>query len=224
MRTQTIKLSFIILISFVITILLFRVNYAAAAFFTAALSCVPFFIHFESKSISAKEISLVSIMTVLSVLSRIIFSEVPSFKPVTAMIIITAISFGAEAGFMTGSLSAFISNIYFGQGPWTPFQMLAWGISGLLAGLLAKTGIMKNKLVLYAYGAVSGVLFSFLMDIWTVFSIEEAFSLSRYLALVVISLPYTAVYAVSNVVFLAFLEEPIGSKLQRIKTKYGLFR
>jgi energy-coupling factor transport system substrate-specific component len=108
---------------------------------TAALSCIPFFVHFELKSISAKEISLLAIMTVLSVLSRILFAEIPGFKPITAMIVITGISFGAEAGFMTGSLSAFISNIYFGQGPWTPFQMFSWGISGLLAGALAKQGL-----------------------------------------------------------------------------------
>ena len=72
-------------------------------------------------------------MVALSVTGRFI----PFFKPVTALTVLTAVYLGGEAGFLCGALSAVISNFWFGQGPWTPFQMLAWGMIGLFAGLLA---------------------------------------------------------------------------------------
>ena len=91
---------------------------------------------------------LTAAMTALSVSGRFLFAMLPGFKPVTAIIIITALYFGAQAGFMTGALTALISNIYFGQGSWTPFQMLAWGIVGLLGGILSGY-LKKNKWLLF---------------------------------------------------------------------------
>ena len=151
------------------------------------------------------------------------FAPVPGFKPVTAMTVIAGVAFGAEAGFMTGSMSALISNIYFGQGPWTPFQMAAWGFIGLLAGLLFSRRRNPPMMLLLIYGAFAGVAFSLIMDIWTTFSAEGGFSSARYLFYVGTALPVTAVYAVSNVVFLAILSKPLLRKLERIKIKYGVF-
>lgn len=185
------------------------------------LSCVPFFIGFEKKRGGAVRIMIISVMTALSVLGRIAFAPIPSFKPVTAIVVLTGIYFGGEAGFMTGALSAVISNFYFSQGPWTPFQMFAWGILGLIAGMLS--GILRRyRLALYAYGAVSGVLYSLLMDIWTVLWADGYFNFPRYFASVISALPVTAVYVISNVIFLMLFSGPIGRILQRMKTKYGI--
>lgn len=187
----------------------------------AVLSCVPFFIHFERSETNTRRLVLISAMIALSVLGRVIFTPLPGFKPVTAMVVITAMYFGSEAGFMTGALSALISNFYFGQGPWTPFQMFSWGILGLIAGLVAAP-LKKNRAVLAVYGIISGVLYSLLMDIWTVLSADGYFNFARYLAAVVISAEFTAIYAVSNVIFLLLFAKPIGRILERIKTKYGI--
>ena len=187
----------------------------------ALLACVPFFLRFEKGEANAKRMILIACMTALSVLGRIIFAPIPAFKPVTAMVVITAMYFGCEAGFLTGALSAVISNFYFGQGPWTPFQMFSWGIVGLIAGLVAEH-LKKSRLLLSGYGILSGVLYSFLMDIWTVLWEDGYFNFSRYLAALVSAIPFTAVYAVSNVVFLLLFARPIGKILDRIKTKYAL--
>lgn len=101
------------------------------------LACAAVFLRFERKPADAKRLILIAALTALSVLGRILFAPIPSFKPVTAMVVITAMYFGSEAGFLTGALSAILSNIWFGQGAWTPFQMFAWGFVGFLAGLLA---------------------------------------------------------------------------------------
>ena len=129
--------------------------------------------------------------------------------------------FGSEAGFLTGALSAVISNFYFGQGPWTPFQMFSWGILGFIAGLLAAP-LKKSRIALTLYAVLSGVLYSFLMDIWTVLWADGAFNISRYLAAILSAAPFTAIYAVSNTVFLWLFARPIGKILDRLKTKYAL--
>ncbi len=196
-------------------------QYAWISLCAAVLSCVPFFLRFERGRVGTSQMILIASMTALSVLGRVLFAPIPGFKPVTAMVVITAMYFGGEAGFLTGSLSALISNFWFGQGPWTPFQMFSWGILGLIAGLLADP-LKRSRVMLAVYGAFSGVLYSVIMDIWTVLWADGYFNLSRYAAAMVSALPFTAVYAVSNVIFLLLLGKSIGKILDRIGTKYGL--
>lgn len=188
----------------------------------AILACVPIFIGFEKGNTSARELIIIAVMTGISVVGRLIFAPIPGFKPVTAIVIITAIAFKGQAGFITGAMSALISNMFFGQGPWTPFQMFVWGFIGLIAGLLSKP-LEKNVLLLILIGILGGVMFSLMMDIFTMLSIDNAFSLSRYLSLLLPSLPFMAIYAVSNVIFLLVLTKPLLKKLERLKTKYDVF-
>lgn len=197
-------------------------NYRLISILLAILACVPFFVSFEKKKPKARELIIISVMSAISSVGRLVFTFIPGFKPVTAITVITGVSMGAEAGFFTGAMSALISNIFFGQGPWTPFQMLTWGLIGFVAGLLSKLKIMQNKIVLSIYGILSGVVFSLIMDVWTVMSIDNQFSVARYLATVVTSIPIMVAYAISNVIFLVLLARPIGKKLERIKMKYGI--
>lgn len=196
-------------------------QYAFTCAAVVILALVLFFLSFERKENAGTKLVLIAVMTALSVAGRMIFAMIPGFKPVTAIVIITAIYFGKEAGFMTGALSAVLSNFYFGQGPWTPFQMLTWGLIGWFAGVLAMR-LKGNKIILSVYGFFAGISFSFLMDIWSTLWYDGGFNASRYLTLVISALPYTVLYAVSNIIFLLMLTKPVGKKLERIKTKYGL--
>lgn len=196
-------------------------QYAWISLCVIILSCIPFFIRFESKEMNSKSIILIAVMVALSVSGRIIFTPIPGFKPVTALTVITAMYFGSEAGFLTGALSAAVSNFYFGQGPWTPFQMFSWGIIGFFAGISANH-LKRNRLILIFYGIISGIVYSFLMDIWTVLWADGYFNISRYMAALVSAIPFTVTYAVSNVVFLLLFVKPIGKFLERITVKYDL--
>ena len=196
-------------------------QYAFISLAVALLSCLPFFLSFERKQQSSARLILIAVLTALSVLGRMLFYALPGFKPVTAMVVITAMYLGGEAGFMTGALTAVISNFYFGQGPWTPFQMFTWGITGFLAGLLARQ-LKGSRVFLCVFGALSGVLFSLCMDVWTALWADGTFQISRYLAALVSSAHFTLIYAVSNVIFLLVLAKPIGKKLQRVLDKYGI--
>ena len=183
----------------------------------SVLVCAAFFLSFEKSSHKSGVILILAVMVALSVASRFI----PYVNPMSALIIITAMYFGAQAGFITGAMSALVSNFFFSQGPWTPFQMFAWGTIGFIAGLLCKP-LKKSKILLALFGAFSGILFSLFMDVLTVLWQDGYFNASRYLAVLYTALPFTALYAVTNTVFLLLLSRPIGNKLDRIKTKYEL--
>ncbi len=183
----------------------------------AMLSVLLFLCGFERKKTGARRLVLVCVMIALSVIGRFF----PFFKPITAIAVITGVYLGAEAGFLTGSFSALISNFYYGQGPWTPFQMFAWGILGFFAGLMGKR-LGKSRVLLCTYGALSGILYSLIMDVWSAVLASGGFSLEIYLAKVITALPHTTLYAVSNVVFLLVMAKPFGEKLTRIKLKYGV--
>lgn len=185
------------------------------------LSCLPFYFRFENRKPYTREVVVLSIMVALTIISRIVFALIPGFKPISAMIIICGMVFGAEAGFLCGSLSAFASNMFFGQGPWTPFQMLAFGLIGYLAGGLNKRGWLENKLFLIIYGVIGGIGYSLFMDIWTVLSLDQVFNVYRYIAVIITAVPFMILYAVSNVVFLLILTPVLLKRFHRIKYKYG---
>lgn len=187
-------------------------------------ACVPFFFSFEKKKPKPREILIIAVMSAIGVAGRAAFIWAPAFKPVTAIVAITGFAFGPAAGFLTGATTAITSNILFGQGPWTPFQMFTWGLLGYLAGILGKTKWIEYKITLIVYGLISGILYSFIMDIWTVISYDGEFTWSRYLAVAGTAIPFTATYAISNIFFLLILTKPIAEKLNRIKIKYGILK
>lgn len=192
-------------------------RYAFITVSVAALSVFLFFCGFEKKKIGTRRLIIVCVMTVLSVVGRFL----PFFKPVTTFTMITGMYLGGEAGFLVGALAAVISNFYFGQGPWTPFQMFAWGMTGFLAGILAKP-LKKSKPFLLFSGMLAGVFYSFLMDIWSVIWAGGEFNLSLYAAALLTALPHTILYSASNFIFLFFCAKPFGEKLERVKLKYGI--
>lgn len=102
---------------------------------------LPLFLRLERRKLEPRELVLLAVLAALAAVSRIPFAALPSVKPVSAIVILSAYVFGAEAGFLIGAVAALVSNLYFGQGPWTPWQMFAWGWSGLPpAGCATRAG------------------------------------------------------------------------------------
>lgn len=199
-------------------------KYYVISLLLIVLACVPFVLSFERRKPQPREILLIAVMSAISVAGRCLFIATPGFKPVSAITAITGFALGAEAGFLTGATSALVSNMFFGQGPWTPFQMFTWGMIGFIAGLLGKTGQMHKKIPLILFGVFAGVFFSFGMDIWGALSTTGLFNWEAYVFALSTALPFTVIYAVSNIIFLLLLAKPIREKLERVKVKYGVFR
>ena len=99
--------------------------------------------------------------------------------------------------------------------------MFSWGMIGLIAGFLS-VPLKKYRAALIGYGLLSGVMYSFIMDIWTVLWYNGSLKLTLYAGAILTALPHTLLYSVSNIIFLALFSKPFGEKLERIKYKYGV--
>ena len=201
--------------------------YLYASLIILALILIPFYISFEKDRPYARQIVLVSVMTALAVASRAAFFWVPQFKPIIAVIIISGAGLGAQSGFVVGSMSAFVSNFLFGQGPWTPFQMTAWGLIGMLAGLLFCRESSSSDSIkvapLMIYGAVSCfLLHGAITDIWTVLSVSDRPTVGQFLTVYSAGLIPDLVLAAATVLFLGAAARPMLKKINRVKMKYGI--
>lgn len=194
-----------------------KVHYLLISLIVAALAVLLFIAGFEKKQVGSRRLVLAAVMTALCIVGRFI----PFFKPITAITVISALYLGGQTAFLIGAISALLSNFYFGQGPWTPFQMMAFGLIGLIAGYISDI-LIKHKSLLLLYAVISGVIYSLIMDVWTVVWYSGGLDITLYLSAALTALPHTLMYAVSNFLFLWFLAKPFGEKLERIKIKYGI--
>ena len=186
-----------------------------------ALTLVIFFCGFEKRKTGTRRLVLTAVFIAFASIGRIICSPLPGVNPITAVTVLAAVYLGGEAGFMIGAFSALISNVAASQGTWTPFQMLAWGLIGMVAGLLGRF-LEGHKIRLCIYTLTAGVAYSLIMDIFTVIWEMNGFTVSAYRAVIITALPFTATYALSNVLFTLLLEKPFREKLGRIKVKYEI--
>lgn len=201
-------------------------KYMISSLIVVFAAMLPFFMMFEGRKPKAREIMVIAVLSALGVAGRAAFFMVPSFKPVAAFVILTGISFGGEAGFLVGCLIMLISNMFMGQGPWTPWQMFSFGIIGFLAGILYKKGILKaRKADLCIYGFLSVVLiYGGIMNPASVLMAYGHITKESLLAFYISGLPVDLVHAASTVVFLCIMSQPLLTKLERIKVKYGLIQ
>lgn len=201
-------------------------KYMISSLIVVFAAMLPFFMMFEGRKPKAREIMVIAVLSALGVAGRAAFFMVPSFKPVAAFVILTGISFGGEAGFLVGCLIMMISNMFMGQGPWTPWQMFSFGIIGFLAGILYKKGILKaRKADLCIYGFLSVVLiYGGIMNPASILMAYGHITKESLLAFYISGLPVDLVHAASTVVFLCIMSRPLLTKLERIKAKYGLIQ
>ena len=180
--------------------------------------------HEKKYRMNARKLVVLAALTAIAVAGRAAFFMVPSIKPMAAVAILAGISLGAESGFLVGALSMLASNMFFGQGPWTLWQMLAMGLIGLFAGALAKAGNrMEQKLWMCLYGFWAVLLFyGGIMNPASLLMVYHKITAQMLLAIYLSGLPLDMVHAVSTVVFLAVAGKPVLEKLERVKNRYGI--
>lgn len=185
---------------------------------------IPFAFAFENRKPKARELVIISSLCAIGVAGRTVFFMLPQFKPVAAIVIISGVAFGGETGFLVGAITAFVSNFFFGQGPWTPWQMFSFGIIGFLAGIMFQKGILrKTKTDMCVFGfLVTFVIYGGIMNPASVIMWQSNININMVLSSYVMGMPFDFIHAVSTVFFLFFAAEPMLEKLERIKIKYGL--
>ena len=199
-------------------------KYLVISLVILVFSMLPFFMVFEGRKPKARELMIISVMTALAVASRAVLFAFPSFKPVETFAILTGVCFGAESGFLVGSLTMLSSNMLFGQGPWTPWQMFSAGIIGFLAGILYQKGWLKaSRWSLCVYGFLTTVfIYGGIMNPAALVMSSYAINWKNLLAIYISGVPVDLVHALANVLCLWFISQPMLEKLERIKVKYGL--
>lgn len=184
---------------------------------------IPFFLAFETRRPQARELVTLAVMCALAVASRVVML-IPNFKPMTAIVMITGIALGAQSGFVCGAVGAFASNFFFSQGPWTPWQMMAYGFAGFLAGgLFHKRFRLRNPAALAVWGFFTIVLvIGPLLDCCTVFTVSSRITWKYALAVFTAGFAYNVQHGLACAVTLLLFSKPLLSKLERLKRKYGM--
>ena len=181
-----------------------------------------FFIRFEIKTVKTREIVILALLAAIGAVARVPFAGLPSVQPTSFVIITVGLVFGAESGFLVGALAALVSNIFLGQGPWTPWQMFAWGTMGMSAGLLRQFAGMGNLWVLNTFGFIWGFIFGWMMNLWIVFSNMQNFTREFLVGIYVSSFYHDLAHAISNIVFISLFSMSWTRILNRFKKKHGL--
>jgi energy-coupling factor transport system substrate-specific component len=169
---------------------------------------------FESGTDSTRELAVIATLAAAAAAGRVLFAAVPGVQPVTVIAIVAGASLGARAGVATGALAAFVSNLFLGQGIWTPQQMLGWGACGAVGALLAPA--LRNRWALAAVAAVLGFAFSVSMDVW----LWYGFSPHTFPALAAVvgrGLWFDVSHAAGNVM----IALAAGPELRRMLDRYG---
>lgn len=189
-----------------------------------AFTLCAFFLVFESRRPQARELVVLAVLSALAVASRAAFAPLPHFKPMTAVIMITGIAFGPEAGFLTGAVSGFVSNFLFGQGPWTPWQMFAYGVGGFLAGLLARLGLLRRHRpgqAVFGFFAVV-LLVGPLLDTCALFTMTGEITAASARAIYLSGVPVNLIHGAATALTLLLFANPLLEKLDRLRVKYGM--
>ena len=185
---------------------------------------LPFFFRFEARRPQARELVILAVMAALAAVSRVVFSFSPFLKTITGIIMITGIAFGPEAGFLTGAVAAFASNFFFSQGPWTPWQMFAYGFGGFFAGLIFyKHREWAKPWILAPFGFLTILLIvGPMLDSCTVFTMLTKFTKENVLAVYSAGILYNVNHGIGVALTLFFAGRPLLSKLDRLQEKYGI--
>ena len=189
------------------------------------LECMlPFFLVFEGRRPQARELVVIAVLCAMSVAGRAAFFMLPQFKPVMALTIISGVAFGGESGFLVGAMSMLLSNIFFSQGPWTPYQMFAMGLIGFLAGVLFRKGLLRRtRGALAVFGAISAiVIYGGIMNPASALMASQEINWKVLLTYYISGFSVDCVHAAATVIFLLILAAPMLEKLDRIKVKYGM--
>lgn len=187
-----------------------------------------FFAGYESTRPALRQIMPTLVLAALAAAGRILFGPIPDFKPVSAIAIIAGASLGRRNGFMVGALAALTSNVFMGQGMWTPWQMYAWGIVGYLGGVLADHGALTRRdgsprpAGILGVGAASGLIYGAVINAYDIIGFVQPLTFAGAIARLAAAVPFDIMHSLATCVFLMALYAPWTRRIGRIVRKFNL--
>lgn len=195
---------------------------AGMTILVASLAVLLMLASFEASRPLMRQLMPTIVLAAIAAAGRMLFSPFADLKPVSAICIVAGASLGRRSGFATGALAALTSNFFFGQGPWTPWQMYAWGLVGYVAGVLADAKALERPWVVYAWGFMSGLLYGAILNSWHVLGFVRPLTWQTTLAAFAAGFPLDVTHGVATVAFLAVIWGPWQRSIARVVRKYGL--
>ena len=183
----------------------------------AVLLILLFVVIFEAKTVDAKEMASIATLSAIGGVARVPFVGIPGLQPTTFIVAVSGYVMGPVNGFMVGAMSAFISNFFLGQGPWTLWQMLGWGACGFFFGLLKKRESKLQNIVFITLCGLWGYIYGVILNMWYVVAYISPISLKTIVASFVLSFSQDTIHAIGNVFFAAVF----GRRFIRVLTRYN---
>jgi energy-coupling factor transport system substrate-specific component len=177
------------------------------------------YIYFEKSSLGNKEIALIATLSTFGAIGRVIFAPFPNIKPTTFIVAISGLVFGPYEGFLIGSTTAFVSNIFLGQGPWTPWQMFAWGMVGFISGII---GGKKSHISAEIFAFICffyGFMFDWIMDLWYVVGFIKPLTLKSVFLAYITGITFDLAHAASSFIFCIIFFDVFYRVLDRFKRR-----
>jgi len=172
----------------------------------------------EKSRFSTKQISLVATIATFAALGRVVFSPIAGFQPATFIILLSGAIMGPISGMLTGVLMTFVSNLILGHGPWTPWQMLAWGLGGLVAGLLKNNkGISKRGLLVLL--VFWGFAYGLIINTWHWLAFVRPQNWQTFLTVYSLALPFDTLHSIGNVIFCLIFFESFSKILLKYRKR-----
>lgn len=182
-------------------------TWEVASFLIVAAVIVAGFAWYERSRPPAQVVALVAALAALAIAGRIAFAAFPNVKPTTDIVVFAGYALGGAPGFAVGALTALVSNFWFGQGPWTPWQMVGWGLCGVLGALLALGTRNAGRLVLAAICGFAGIFYGALLNFSLMATYGGDLSWRHFLVLEARAIPFDVAHVLGNVV-LALIAGP----------------
>jgi len=178
------------------------------------------FVWYERSRPPAQVVALVAALAALAIVGRIAFAAFPNVKPTTDIIVFSGFALGAAPGFAVGALAALVSNFWFGQGPWTPWQMAGWGLCGVLGAVLAVGARNAGRLTLAATCGFAGIAYGALLNFSLMATYGGELSLERFGVLSARAIPFDVAHTVSNIVLALIAGPAIVRMLTRFRRRF----
>lgn len=194
-------------------------NWGLVATIVVILAIIAFFFEFEVAAVSSKEIALVAMLGTISAILRVPFAAIPGVQPCTFLVICSGYVFGPVAGFMVGAMTALVSNFFLGQGPWTPYQMLAWGLAGVSAAYIRRFNLRRIWLVIF--GIFWGYLYGVIINAWFWASFVYPLTLRTFVVTEINSLWFDTFHAIGNALFLGLFGMKTIAILERFRKRFN---
>ena len=221
MKKASIYITVLLMIILIVLTLIKKDTENLSLVFTLAvfLSLFLSYLYFEKSNLGTKEIALIATLSTFAAVSRAAFAALPNIKPTTFIVAISGYVFGPYEGFLIGSTAGFISNIFLGQGPWTPWQMFSWGLIGAISGVIGKRNKRISSETFSVICFIYGLLFNWIMNLWHVLGFIKPISLKTITLAYLSGLTFDIMHAASSFIFCIIFYESFLKVLKRFKRR-----